>query len=405
MLSIPAFPPTHSLSTRASSNKCRDIDDCRRLFDIVWGCLVTVFLCIWVSVHPNVPPPPPDSPAKRARLQRWAKWYIIEANLPLLHRMKLLATALVAPELIIGFAGRQLAVARFFSRTHNISLTHGFFIVMGGFIDADGHPIVTQKQLWQPGVAAAIRATSEATLEDKSKGDLFSKGIALCQGLWFILQCIARRAQRLPLTEIEVVTLAFATINALTWLLWLRKPLDVREPIRLPLSTGGPASQSLTGTPGGGSFNVDHPVSNIYSQYDPLAATAVPTFWCTTEDDEEVLGHVWILTFVAQMFCGALFGGIHFAAWSAVFPSLAEMWLWRGASLLVTALPLVLLLVFLSDGVLQCPASLFGLLTLAGSGLYCVARVVLLVLPLATLRFQPAAAFEDVDWSVYIPHL
>ncbi|KAF7316011.1 hypothetical protein MIND_00118600 [Mycena indigotica] len=80
----------------------------------------------------------------------------------------------------------------------------------------------------QPGVAAAIRATSEATLEDKSKGDLFSKGIALCQGLWFILQCIARRVQRLPLTEIEVATLAFATINALTWLLWLRKPLDVQ---------------------------------------------------------------------------------------------------------------------------------------------------------------------------------
>lgn len=45
------------LDSRASADSCADINNCRKLFDIIWGCLATIFACSWVSVHPNVPPP------------------------------------------------------------------------------------------------------------------------------------------------------------------------------------------------------------------------------------------------------------------------------------------------------------------------------------------------------------
>ena len=43
-------------------------------------------------------------------------------------------------------------------------------------------------------------------IEDCRKADGFSKTIALGQTLWFVAQCIARRAQHLDLTLVELLT-------------------------------------------------------------------------------------------------------------------------------------------------------------------------------------------------------
>jgi hypothetical protein len=47
---------------------------------------------------------------------------------------------------------------------------------------------------------------------------------------WFIMQCIARSKEHLPITEIELVTLAFATLKFITYGLWWDKPLGVQCP-------------------------------------------------------------------------------------------------------------------------------------------------------------------------------
>lgn len=76
----------------------------------------------------------------------------------------------------------------------------------------------------------AISITKEE-VEDRSKGDILSKGIILVQTGWFILQLLARAIQRLPVTELEIVTLGFAILNFVTYGLWWNKPLDVRCPL------------------------------------------------------------------------------------------------------------------------------------------------------------------------------
>ncbi|KAF7289158.1 hypothetical protein MIND_01376900 [Mycena indigotica] len=395
-----------SLHSRSAQNQCNDINDCRRLFDIVWGCLVTIFLCIWVSVHPNIPPPCPEAP-KGIGLGFW-HWWLIGSNRPFLQRLKLMTVALIAPEMILGFAARQFQMAHYLSQDHGVSLTHGFFIVMGGFVDADGHPIVTQKQLRVDSVVGQICAVDKSDIEDKSKGDLFSKAIALCQGLWFIAQCIARRAQSLPLTELEVATLAFTAINAMTWLLWLRKPLDVRNPIKLSAHTtpsnhvlSDPYPADLSGLERFGFLLV-----NTYQQdeYDPFSSQFVPTFWCTAYNDRDELPVLSsFITLGGQFFCGAIFGAIHFAAWGAPFPSVVEMWLWRIGTLVLVALPILFLLLVI--GITILPSAQGKSPALVIVIFYSMARCILLVLPLSTLRSLPLAAFADVNWSVYIPHL
>ncbi|KAJ6530665.1 hypothetical protein B0H19DRAFT_1327923 [Mycena capillaripes] len=41
-----AAPVTLSLALRSSAGTCDDINDCRKLFDIVWGCLATIFVVL-----------------------------------------------------------------------------------------------------------------------------------------------------------------------------------------------------------------------------------------------------------------------------------------------------------------------------------------------------------------------
>ncbi|KAJ7846828.1 hypothetical protein B0H14DRAFT_3086241 [Mycena olivaceomarginata] len=184
------------------------------LFNIISGCLATIFACTWISVHPNVPGP---GQGKLARAR---------------HRLGLMLVAIIAPELMAGFAARQFLDARWFSKKYNVSLAHGFFFAMGGFVSAHGHhPIVTKEQLClHPEYLAAIQSIREEDIEDKSKGDSLSKGVVLLQGLWFTTQCLARVQQHLPLTELEVATLVFQFVSIFIWLLWWKKPLDVQQP-------------------------------------------------------------------------------------------------------------------------------------------------------------------------------
>ncbi|KAF8198826.1 hypothetical protein K438DRAFT_1584041, partial [Mycena galopus ATCC 62051] len=197
--------------TSTSAATCDDINKCRKLFDIVLDCLKTIFAATWVSVHPNVPDP---------------RQGVVKATL---RRLGMMLVAVIAPECIVFFAARQLMVAKKLKKDHKFSLTHGFFVSMGGFVSRDSRrPITTAAQLEKsPGYCNSILDTPLEDILDKSKGDAFSKSIALLQGIWFITQIVARVVQRLPITPLEVTTLAFAVINLFIWVLWWHKPLGV----------------------------------------------------------------------------------------------------------------------------------------------------------------------------------
>jgi len=82
-----------------------------------------------------------------------------------------------------------------------------------------------------------------AEIKDRSKGDFLSKLIAIVQTSWFILQCIVRSQQGLALTELELVTLALASLNAITYIFWWHKPLGLQDPIRIYFKSGAVTTQ------------------------------------------------------------------------------------------------------------------------------------------------------------------
>ncbi|KAJ6573080.1 hypothetical protein DFH09DRAFT_857887, partial [Mycena vulgaris] len=190
----------------------------RRLCNLIWGCLTTIFACTWVSIHPNVPPPNQG-------------WLVL-----LRRRLGMMLVAVIAPELMVGFAARQLLVARRFSRKFKVTLAHRFFFSMGGFVSQGGHPITTMKQLDGPigkQYQEAICAVKADYIMGRGKSDPLAKGVALTQGLWFITQYLARIHQHLPVTKLEVATLAFAAVNIFIWVIWWQKPLNVEQPIQI----------------------------------------------------------------------------------------------------------------------------------------------------------------------------
>jgi len=75
-----------------------------------------------------------------------------------------------------------------------------------------------------------IRITEEE-IADRSKGDALSKVILILQSSWFICQCIARPVQGLSLSQLELTTLALASLNGITFILWWYKPLGVEAPV------------------------------------------------------------------------------------------------------------------------------------------------------------------------------
>ena len=126
---------------------------------------------------------------------------------------------------------------------------HGFYIAMGGYtldISTDPQPRVWPEQadrlsLSPKSVLACLGSSddelrslvpflSEGEIWDKSKANSLAKTIVCIQALWFCAQVIGRLIERLPISLLELNTVAHALCALLVYLLWWDKPLDIQEP-------------------------------------------------------------------------------------------------------------------------------------------------------------------------------
>jgi len=97
----PRAPPILSQDQlQVTQPSCDDPYGCRSLGDIIRSCVVTIFLCTWVSMHPNIPSPD----------ERWPRLALRRAGLLLL--------ALFVPEAVIGWALRQRLAAAGLAKAH-----------------------------------------------------------------------------------------------------------------------------------------------------------------------------------------------------------------------------------------------------------------------------------------------
>ena len=126
-------------------------------------------------------------------------------------------------------------------------MRHGHFLQMGGFtlVDPDRKDAEPKERKGTVLTIDYIRENptidipeiTADSIQDRSKGDVLYKLIAILQTTWFIIQCVARGQQRLALTELELVTLALASLNSVTFWIWWHKALGVQDPVTIYLKT------------------------------------------------------------------------------------------------------------------------------------------------------------------------
>ena len=275
-----------------------DPSNSRGTWTILSSCIITLTLCVYTSLHLNVP-------AHRSTVKS-----------TIFMKAKYVIFGLLAPELIVFNAWRQRSVAsglvarlrqdrggkqtigvfrslfrklktlprklyrelvilpkRFTGKLEkdkhenglplavdrdpwaDMSLVHGFYIVMGGYvfdISKDNRPRIWPQKVDRltPSVMSILNCLtsrdkelrqvvpfiSEGEIWDKSKANSLAKSIVCIQAIWFCAQCVARLGQGMPVSLLELNTFAHAICALLVYVLWWDKPLDVQEPTVIDVS-------------------------------------------------------------------------------------------------------------------------------------------------------------------------
>lgn len=241
-------------------------------------------------------------------------------------------------------------------------------------------------------------------LDDRNKGDLLVKVIAMWQILWLFIQVMTRLAKGTPITQLEVMATAFSACSLLTYYFLLDRPQDVqtsctvaavRHPIPLEMLRMANAGPRTWGGP---------------QKYPWIPNNAI--HW-----DGGASLNTAIFTRGA-ICCMVIFGGIHCLAWNSEFPTYYEAIVWRFATILTIAIvPTAALLSAASEyihekrskgDIIQARHDSDNLMMFLNhyifGPVFAVARILIVVEAFRTLAFQPPTVFVTT-WAANAPHV
>ena len=256
-----------------------------------------------------------------------------------------------------------------------------------------------------------VRVPRPEDLDDRSKSDWIAKSIILMQTSWFIAQSIGRLAQHLALTELEIVTLAYAVVNMAIYVVWWKKPYQVKEPIAVYGELPEMNSVQKSVKEESEAFVMWKAFEYLLGVQDGAAdlrsLRGTPAFYSGTVDDE---GNIALLSILLFSIIGAVFGAVHFLGWSSSFPTPASQLLWRLSAIGLTGAPIAipvtfLIFIFLSAAAGAVSIIIFGVVLLLLFPLYLFGRAATLVLAFMTLKALPLSAYRAVEWSNLLPHI
>ncbi|EAW14590.1 uncharacterized protein ACLA_076300 [Aspergillus clavatus NRRL 1] len=452
-------------------------DNSRSSWDIFWTCLSTIFACTWTAIHLHVP-------------QRTSTKHGND-------RVKFLAwlACLLAPEFMTMYAAVDFYYARSITRKCNQAfaakdeekhelqaepktgqpsdteieadepepqnprpwgLTQGFSIQMDGLqfhtTDNWDYAVTTRNvaSLIEAGLLQPHHLKREE-IEDRAKADALAKLFAVLQSGWVMINILARAAYHLPISPLEIATVAYVVCAAFSYGLWWYMPRDVRTriTIELPYAREGeempePVRRALDNYEQSWfrSGRIDFTMADFREAVDTSFPSKRHSLWSRECGDgslvrfsarDEAMLTMWGVL-AMHVFCG-----IHIAAlkvfanpvtrlhsWNFTFPTAAERIAWRVFSLLsvggiwgpiiIGTVPLAV--AWLASGrEISAPGlksfidpegrrTIFEEVVFNGGYvIYALARLGMLVLVLTSMRALPAGSFVGIDWLSSIPHI
>ncbi|KAJ3755859.1 hypothetical protein EV360DRAFT_48979 [Lentinula raphanica] len=251
--------------------------DFRGTFDIVSTCFTTLLLCLWSAVHVDIP-------AHSGRLRGlWVRvgWIFIglitpETLLFIAYRQWSIARdilecankcnafprsktpwcysrvtgSMISMKAILHTYNTQIRQdAPIYNKKHPWTMVHSYYAAMGGFVFdtksedgiksflpesyKSGHAVITPEgiQFLLEHKPELLPDLSIEEISDRNKGNSISKSVLVVQVSFFLIDCIARKAQGLPITLLEVTTVAHALCSLLAYVFWWYKPLSVNRPV------------------------------------------------------------------------------------------------------------------------------------------------------------------------------
>jgi hypothetical protein len=266
-------------------------------------------------------------------------------------------------------------------------------------------------------VIQRLPSISALEITSITRPEPLAKTITVFQAIWFTIQVITRTAKHLPISQLEIATLAYVACALLIYILNWSKPQGITTPTEVnyshPINRGEFDILSI----GFDRVRGTKAIKRLYPQPswkdDGYMLFSPPNDLIFNEGPEwlKINNRVYFSYFnVALSLSGMVFGGIHLLAWDFVFPSYVEKVVWKVASCYIAGNVAIFPVAYVGGLVREYTSWKWGLL---GMGIlfncgftvaYLLAKLGLVVLMFRSLGHLPAGAFVGT-WVEGIPHL
>jgi hypothetical protein len=415
----------------------------RGTLDIVWSCLFTLFLCLWVAIRTNIVVAPSNPP----------KGLLSKFRNPLpISKLKWFIRILFVPELALAEAITELRAARSLRDLQNLDkhysdheatfdfqrpstaslhssycplrknirqksvlgttnkggakwqLSHGFFHLLGGlrfrtgdaesdskFLNASGFTTLAELDM----LPSASILREEITARQSS--DWILKVLVVVQVTWLFSEILGRLILRLPVTLLEFNTIATILYAGALYLIWGTKPRGIKKPVELDLRSCPACLQTLKER----GFSADRQlVDNPPSSVDFLRHIG------GGQDEYNVKSNFFFawLWLVSAALLGIAYWCIHgYAGVFGAFPTKEERVFWW----FVLGF-MVLGMLFLFHYYRVDTAAMSGRERIAykiGTYLTMGSRILFIFLAIVSLRGLSADAYIVPSWTSILPHI